>query len=860
MVTEIGNRLLMLAFQKQVLIKKKSISSLSLHLHKQEARRTDSEGKTKHGRYGKDQQEEEEEEEIIPCVPGGRSGSPKDKDIPTDLDNFHGDRTFTTRCTPLRLFRVVSALSDVQKKAVNDISFGNILLIPSGRLRRGLCLWLVQNFDVVSRSLCIHGKTIILDSCTFADIMNVPNRGQSIPMDGEYPSVSEWASKFSVSGCGICINHLERRLLDMTSAGTEFKITFCVFLLGSLLTPGNSNFVSADFIALLTNVAVIPYMDWSTWCFNVLCDGIDKFKKRGKSLKTRCVIGCLFVLQLIYLDSFQLDPPIIDKSVPRIKSWTSDKIRTFFRRLQTAGGLHSTEVAIAQYVRNASRSGQHPAGAPSLALNSFVNLLTDATTIKGPCGHDHVFQTLLVEIQSVRDEVTALRTKVTELMCKFNNLMDTVFKRTMKGDKGKQHVDDIDTTSYYADLRSTDVSVDIGCLNQSSHPIILPPQAQPGVDTAENMQSGVLNVSSSDRTLAQANEDLKVPSVCEVDEVCTCLSLFTILTITSLVHIPFNTMGHVHMTDARQSPNNEGRTYQYRRFEISFRLAPPDDVIIPYIFDTDLPYDETIFECDDLVIERKVYRSLQPRQFVCDEVIDVAAHLLYINHQSNNSPTGPSIWFLPTYFEYLALTCKDLSTKSLKVIMGKFKETHMPNFKNYDSIFIPVNDLRRHWYMVLVKCETGIVEVWDSFPPRRGLDKRHTYKFMTSLDIVLTRDIAAASTQEFCFATLLVKLNECAPRQANGYDYGLFVYMFMRQSYPQTADMKEPSLFPNQRMHIDVAPLPMVKHNTKIQEYQPIHFPCQRIPMAVFVHDKIFETVYSGKMHRSYGKCKTRII
>ncbi|KAL5854916.1 hypothetical protein ACOSQ4_004718 [Xanthoceras sorbifolium] len=79
--------------------------------------------------------------------------------------------------------------------------------------------------------------------------------------------------------------------------------------------------------------------------------------------------------------------------------------------------------------------------------------------------------------------------------------------------------------------------------------------------------------------------------------------------------------------------------------------------------------------------------------------------------------------------------------------MGKFNETYMPNFKNRDS--------------------------------------------MTSLDIVLAGDIAAASTQEFSFTALLVKLNECAPRKTNGYDCGLFVCMFMRQSYLLTTDMKE---------------------------------------------------------------------
>ncbi|KAL5831737.1 hypothetical protein ACOSQ4_017091 [Xanthoceras sorbifolium] len=91
------------------------------------------EEKLRYRRYGKYQQQQQQK--IIPCVPGGRSGSPEDEDIPTNLDNFHVDQTFTTPCTPSRLFRVVSGLSDVQKKAVNDIGFGNILLIPSGRLR-----------------------------------------------------------------------------------------------------------------------------------------------------------------------------------------------------------------------------------------------------------------------------------------------------------------------------------------------------------------------------------------------------------------------------------------------------------------------------------------------------------------------------------------------------------------------------------------------------------------------------------------------------------------------------------------------------------------------------------------------------
>ncbi|KAL5864885.1 hypothetical protein ACOSQ3_002399 [Xanthoceras sorbifolium] len=72
--------------------------------------------------------------------------------------------------------------------------------------------------------------------------MGVPNEGQTIHMDGEHPSLSEWASTFSVNGRGIYINQIETCLKEMTSSDAEFKITFYLFLLGSLLASGTSNF------------------------------------------------------------------------------------------------------------------------------------------------------------------------------------------------------------------------------------------------------------------------------------------------------------------------------------------------------------------------------------------------------------------------------------------------------------------------------------------------------------------------------------------------------------------------------------------------------------------------------------------
>ncbi|KAL5760492.1 hypothetical protein ACOSQ2_019330 [Xanthoceras sorbifolium] len=90
--------------------------------------------------------------------------------------------------------------------------------------------------------------------------MGVPNGGEPIHMNGEHPSLNEWAYRF------------------------------CFLLLGTLLAPGTSDFVSAELM--------IP------------------------------------PINLFYLHSLQWDPSIVDKSIPPIARWTSDKIKKMFNASQ----------------------------------------------------------------------------------------------------------------------------------------------------------------------------------------------------------------------------------------------------------------------------------------------------------------------------------------------------------------------------------------------------------------------------------------------------------------------------------------------------------------------------------------------
>ncbi|KAL5762697.1 hypothetical protein ACOSP7_018961 [Xanthoceras sorbifolium] len=71
--------------------------------------------------------------------------------------------------------------------------------------------------------------------------MGVPNEGELIHMDGEHPSLGEWASRFSITSHEIYMKEIQKCLDEITSSNAEFKVTFCLLLLGTFLAPGTSN-------------------------------------------------------------------------------------------------------------------------------------------------------------------------------------------------------------------------------------------------------------------------------------------------------------------------------------------------------------------------------------------------------------------------------------------------------------------------------------------------------------------------------------------------------------------------------------------------------------------------------------------
>ncbi|KAK3229788.1 hypothetical protein Dsin_001669 [Dipteronia sinensis] len=290
---------------------------------------------------------------------------PTDEQIPPITNRLdYRDQTINTRCTPSRWCRIVNKLSEEQKQAIRALGFGNLLALNCGRLRLKICRWLVDNFDTKACSIHIHGRRFVINSSIFARVFGISDQGDPIAISGDVPNKDFWESKFSMTSRGIFLKDIEHCLEEMTTADDEFKVTLCLFLLGTILSPSATDYIHTGYLIPLSDVGKICMKNWSSWCLSSLCEGIEKFKINRPGMKKCCISSCVLFLQLFYFHSLRWEPPIVDKALIPTVCWTNVKIKKCVIWLHTEGGVGSNHISVGDFFKQpAQPEGQCDVGA-----------------------------------------------------------------------------------------------------------------------------------------------------------------------------------------------------------------------------------------------------------------------------------------------------------------------------------------------------------------------------------------------------------------------------------------------------------------------------------------------------------------
>ncbi|TXG73139.1 hypothetical protein EZV62_001718 [Acer yangbiense] len=112
---------------------------------------------------------------------------------------------------------VVEKLSEEQKEVVRALGFGNLLAL---------------NF------------------------LGISDQGDQISIYGDVPNIDFWKSKFAITSRGIFLKDIEHCLKEMTTADDEFKVTLCLFLLGTITCPLATDYVQTGYLIPLRDVGI----------------------------------------------------------------------------------------------------------------------------------------------------------------------------------------------------------------------------------------------------------------------------------------------------------------------------------------------------------------------------------------------------------------------------------------------------------------------------------------------------------------------------------------------------------------------------------------------------------------------------
>lgn len=172
-------------------------------------------------------------------------------------------------------------------------------------------------------------------------VLGLAASGKDVINSGPDDLIVDLRRSYNATNHGISVRLLEERL-TAPEAGEDFKRSFVLYALGTLLSPTARLDVSPSFLHFLTNMDVVHQYNWGKFLLDRLVREVSRFHQG----KQRAVGGCLLFLQLFYYESISVEGSHSSNSsvVPCLSSWGEEEISEREKRQRELGGYGFGEV------------------------------------------------------------------------------------------------------------------------------------------------------------------------------------------------------------------------------------------------------------------------------------------------------------------------------------------------------------------------------------------------------------------------------------------------------------------------------------------------------------------------------------
>ena len=131
--------------------------------------------------------------------------------------------------------------------------------------------------------------------------MGVSDGGMRLQLEGDRSDVASYLDKYNATSSGINVKTLADILQNSREANDEFKVTFMLFTLCTILCPPIGVHISSSFLYSLKDTKFISKRNWASFCYDKLIQGITRYKEDHLAY----VGGCVLYLEVnIVLSNF----------------------------------------------------------------------------------------------------------------------------------------------------------------------------------------------------------------------------------------------------------------------------------------------------------------------------------------------------------------------------------------------------------------------------------------------------------------------------------------------------------------------------------------------------------------------------
>ncbi|KAL4311878.1 hypothetical protein GQ457_01G047670 [Hibiscus cannabinus] len=246
------------------------------------------------------------------------------QELEEGFDGYKKEKVVSTRCSPLNLFKLFEQLKERKKETVvHSVGFGSLLQLKGRNMRRGLCRYLAENFDLESCSIKFNGQSIPLTVEDVEGILGLKNEGVDVSTVLRKENGNALAKRYKIPK-KITFVELERQILKLKVGSEDLKARVLLYIVGRFLCPKTRANISEEYFSCLCADGLNGKLNWAKHTHEMLLRAIQKYSARnGKG--TTYLTGCLPLLEVIrfYDHVFGVQSKQFGKSnfVPRISVW-----------------------------------------------------------------------------------------------------------------------------------------------------------------------------------------------------------------------------------------------------------------------------------------------------------------------------------------------------------------------------------------------------------------------------------------------------------------------------------------------------------------------------------------------------------